>query len=73
MSDSSIGCIIAGLLFYFATAAVCVGSGLLAWEWTEPNSFWGVVRFLIVWGILTKIGHFIVSLIMGIIVSIFDE
>ena len=33
MSDSSNGCIIAGLL-YSATAAVFVGSGFLAWEWT---------------------------------------
>ena len=38
MSDSSNGCIIAGLL-YSATAAVFVGSGFLAWEWTEPNRF----------------------------------
>ena len=65
------GCIIAGLL-YSATAAVFVGSGFLAWEWTEPNSFWSAVGFLIVWGILTKIGHFIVSLIVMGIASIFD-
>ena len=44
----------------------------LAWEWTEPNSFWSAVGFLIVWGILTKIGHFIVSLIVMGIASIFD-
>ena len=50
MSDSSNGCIIAGLL-YSATAAVFVGSGFLAWEWTEPNSFWSAVGFRIVWGI----------------------
>ena len=71
MSDSSNGCIIAGLL-YSATAAVFVGSGFLAWEWTEPNSFWSAVGFLIVWGILNKIGHFIVSLIVMGIASIFD-
>ena len=69
MSDSSNGCIIAGLL-YSATAAVFVGSGFLAWEWTEPNR--SAVGFLIVWGILTKIGHFIVSLIVMGIASIFD-
>ena len=59
-------------LLYSATAAVFVGSGFLAWEWTEPNSFWSAVGFLIVWGILTKIGHFIVSLIVMGIASIFD-
>ena len=71
MSDSSNGCIIAGLL-YSAIAAVFVGSGFLAWEWTEPNSFWSAVGFLIVWGILTKIGHYIVLFIAMGIASIFD-
>ncbi len=62
MSDSSNGCIIVGLL-YSATLAICVGSGFLAWEWIEPKGFWSALVFLIVWGILTKIGHWIV---MGI-------
>lgn len=72
MNDSNYGCIITGLL-YSATGAVFAGSGFLAWEWTEPSSFWSVLGFLIVWGILAKIGHFIVSLIIGGIASLFEE
>ena len=72
MSDSSNGCIISGLS-YLAIAAVFVGSGFLAWGWTEPDSFWSAVFFIIVWGILFKIGHFIVSLIVVGIASIFDR
>ena len=71
MSDSSNGCIIAGLL-YSATAAVFVGSGFFGWGGGWRKSFWSAVGFLIVWGILTKIGHFIVSLIVMGIASIFD-
>jgi hypothetical protein len=71
MSDSSNGCLIAGLL-YSATIAVFICSGFMAWEWTEPDSFWSAVGFLIVWGLFTKVGHFIVSLIIMGIASILD-
>ncbi len=72
MNDSNYGCIIIGLL-YSATIAVFIGSGFLAWNWIEPDSFWSAVGFLITWGILTKAGHFIVSLIITGIVSIFKQ
>lgn len=71
MSDSSNGCIIMGLL-YSATIAIFVGSGFLAWEWIEPDSFWSALGFLIVWGILTKVGSSIVYLIVMGIASMFD-
>lgn len=72
MSNSSIGCIFEWL-FFIATAAVCIGSGFLAWDWIEPDSFWSVVGFLIIWGVLAKVGHFIMSLIIMGIASILDK
>lgn len=68
MSDSNDGCVGAGLL-YFATTMVFIGSGVLAWKWTEPDSFLSAIGFLIVWGILTKVGHLIVSAVIACIMS----
>lgn len=58
MSNSSNdGCMV-GLL-WVATIAISIGSGILAWNWIEPESFGGAIIFLIVWGVMSKIGHFI--------------
>lgn len=66
MSSSSGGCLIAGLL-YPGMIAIVIGSGFLAWNWTEPENFWGAILFLIIWSILVKAGHFILSLIIAAI------
>lgn len=67
MSNSSnSGCLFIGLLFS-AYAAVIIGSGLLIWDWIEPENFWRMLFFLIVWGLLARVGCFIVSsIIFGI-------
>lgn len=65
-SDNS-GCLVA--LLWIVTIAISIGSGILAWNWIEPDSFLRAVLFIIVWGIMSKIGHFIA---MGI-VAIFVE
>ncbi|KFF07958.1 hypothetical protein [Chryseobacterium luteum] len=49
---------------------VIIGSGVLSWNWTEPESFVGAIGFLIVWGVLTSIGHFI---LIGIIALISEK
>jgi len=36
----------------------------MAWNWIEPESFWEAIGFLILWGILSKVGHF---LAMGLV------
>lgn len=72
MSDSNSGCALAGLS-YIATAAVVIGSGFLIWNWFEPDGFWDIIGFLILWAILSGIGHFIVSAIFVGIASMFDN
>lgn len=71
MSDSSNGCIFVGLL-YSATLAVFVGSGFLAWEWIEPDSFGETIIFLIVWGLLAWGGRLVVGGIIYGIASLLD-
>lgn len=72
MNDSSIGCIIGGLL-YPGVVAIFVGSGFLAWEWADPKSFWGALCFLIAWAVLAKVGYFIGSLVLMGISFIFEQ
>lgn len=56
MSNSSnIGAFV--VLIWFITILISIGSGILAWRWVDPQSFWGAVVFLIAWGVLSKIGH----------------
>lgn len=51
---------------WILTVGLSIGSGILAWNWIEPESFLGAIGFLIVWGVLSKIGHFIAfSILMG--------
>ncbi len=56
------GCLIA--LMWIVTIAISIGSGIMAWNWIEPDSFLGAIGFLILWGILSKVGHF---LAMGLV------
>lgn len=51
------GCLV--VIMWIATIAISIGSGVLAWDWIEPDDFFGAIIFLIVWGILSKIGHFL--------------
>ncbi len=46
-------------LLWILTIILSIISGMLAWNWIEPESFWGAVGFIILWGILSKIGYFI--------------
>ena len=65
MSEYNGGCIIT--LIWGITIAISIGAGILAWNWIEPESFGGAILFVIAWGLLTKIGHFIASLITALI------
>ena len=65
------GCALEALM-WIVTIGVAVGSGILAWNWIEPHNFWGVIAFLIVWGIAGKIGYFIAMAIISGIASLFD-
>ena len=63
MSNSDSGGALVALL-WIVTIAISIGSGIMAWNWIEPESFWGAIGFLILWGVLSKVGHF---LAMGLV------
>jgi hypothetical protein len=60
------------VILWIITIGISVGSGILAWDWIEPKSFWEVIRFLIVWGILSYIGHLIATGITAVISSLIE-
>lgn len=43
---------------------ILIGSGVMARNWIEPESFLGAIGLLLVWVILSKIGDF---LAMGLV------
>lgn len=45
------------VLLWIVTIVISIGSGIMAWNWIEPESFLGAIGFIILWGILSKIGH----------------
>jgi hypothetical protein len=55
MSNSKEGALI--ILMWFVTIGISIGSGVMAWNWIEPESFLGAIVFIIAWGALSKIGH----------------
>lgn len=68
MSNSENG----GCLAFFAIVipiAGWLGTGYMAWNWVEPESFWGAIKFLIAWGILGAIAQFLAGLIIAGIAS----
>jgi hypothetical protein len=68
MSDSSeAGCL--SIAIIIITVAISIGSGMIAWNWIEPEGFWGAIIFIIAWGVLSKIGHLIA---MGIAALFFN-
>lgn len=66
MNRSNSGGVLVALL-WFVTIIISVVSGIIAWRWIEPENFWGAIIFLIVWGILSKVGHFLAMGLVAII------
>ncbi len=58
------------LIMWVITIGLSIGSGVLAWDWIEPDGFLSAVLFLIVWSLLSKAVHFIM---FGIIMVVFDK
>lgn len=47
--------------------AAWIGTGTMAWNWIEPTSFWGAIKFLLAWGLLGYIAQLIgMAIISGI-------
>jgi hypothetical protein len=62
------GCLVP--VMWIFTVLLSIGSGVLAWNWTDPDSFLSAIFFIVIWGILTKVAHFI---LFGVIMVLFDS
>ena len=58
------------LLMCIGTIVLSIFSGVLTWNWITPESFFEAIGFLILWGIFSKVGHF---LMFGVIYSLLDK
>ena len=55
------------VLMIVGTIVSWLGSGFIAWDWVEPDSFGTAILFLIAWGILGKLFDVVLGfIIMGI-------
>lgn len=66
MNNSNNGSSLIGII-WLITIGISIGSGIIAWNWIEPESFFGAIGFIIVWGILSKIGHLLAIALIAII------
>lgn len=71
MSTSNNGGYLAILMFVIYALA-WVGTGVMAWNWVEPESFSGAILFLITWGIFGFIAKLLGSLIIAGIASMME-
>lgn len=71
MDEGAAGCL--GILIVIVDILVVIGSGILAWNWVDPDSFWTGVLFVIVWGILSSVGYGLVKLIFAGLAAIFGN
>ena len=69
MSNSGeAGCF--GIITIILDILIVIGSGFLAWNWVDPDSFGTGLLFVVVWGLLSTVGYFLVMLIVGLISNI---
>jgi hypothetical protein len=68
MSNSNNGGGLAAAM-WIVTIILSIVSGVISWNIVDPDSFMEFVGFLLVWGVLSSVGHF---LAMGL-VAIFNK
>jgi len=69
-SDKS-GCL--GVIVIIIFVGAWVLAGIKAWDWIEPKSFWGAIKFLILWGLAGYVNQMIAALIIGVVASILEK
>lgn len=71
MSDNTAaGCL--GVIILAGTIGSWIFAGVLAWDWIEPKSFFGALKFLIVWSILGYIFQLISGLVLAGLSKFFE-
>jgi hypothetical protein len=69
-NENNGGCLVIAMLVIYAFA--WFGTGIMAWDWIEPDSFWGGIKFLITWTLLGYLAHFIGGLIIAGLASLME-
>ena len=54
-------------LLWILAIAFTIGAGIFSWNLTEPESFFGVLGFLLLWGVLSKVAFFLAMVIVKFI------
>ncbi len=66
----------AGCFMLIVTVAVkltaWLGSGVIAWEWVEPDNFSSALLFMLSWSILGAIFDGISILVMGVLAQLIE-
>ncbi|HOZ13418.1 MAG TPA: hypothetical protein PLH91_06515 [Tenuifilaceae bacterium] len=57
------------VILWIITITISILSGVITWNWIEPESFLGAIGFIIAWGVCSKIGHFIAMAIVALVSS----
>lgn len=70
-SETAGGCL--AILMIGGHIASALGSGYYAWQWIEPESFFGAIKFLIAWGIFGYIADLILMAIIAGVAHLFGE
>jgi hypothetical protein len=62
--------LLGGLIVVIGHIYLIIQCGIWAWNWVDPDGFWGGVGFLVVWGIFDYIAH---VAIMGLAAMLFSK
>ncbi|MEE4286030.1 MAG: hypothetical protein V2I31_07770, partial [Mariniphaga sp.] len=46
-------------ILWIVTIVLAILSGVISWNMIEPESFIGFIGFLLVWSVLSSVGHFL--------------
>ncbi len=66
MSNSNNGGVVVAIL-WILTVIFSILAGIISWNWVDPDSFGGLIGFLLIWGVLSSVGHFLAIGIVSII------
>lgn len=61
------------IVMLIGTIAAIIGSGYYAWQWTEPDSFFDALKFLILWAILGYVADLILVTPFAVLARLLDE
>lgn len=62
-----------GCLMYVGYVVCIIVSGMLAWNVADPDSFWGFLWFLVLWGLIGSGISFVWNLICAVLVNVIDK